>query len=119
MAPGDETSYEISKKRSELGNPTLHCVALILNLQLKKFTIGSDWVPKKLDVAVAMPDKIDLSAIRGMGIQPGSFRQKKKYLFTWFSHLQRRESRKQDLWGGNINLDRRTDKPLMESLYCD
>jgi len=42
-----------------------------LLVQLKKFTIGSDWVPKKLDVAVAMPDKIDLSAIRGMGIQPG------------------------------------------------
>ena len=53
---------------------TKYTALAILNTQLKKFTIGSDWVPKKLDVAVVMPDKIDLSAIRGMGIQPGSFR---------------------------------------------
>lgn len=42
-----------------------------LIIQLKKFTIGSDWVPQKLDVAVVMPEKIDLTAIRGSGIQPG------------------------------------------------
>jgi len=42
-----------------------------LVVQLKKFTIGSDWVPQKLDVAVAMPDMIDLSSIRGSGIKPG------------------------------------------------
>ena len=28
-------------------------------------------MPQKLDVAVAMPDKIDISSLRGAGIQPG------------------------------------------------
>jgi len=42
-----------------------------LVIQLKKFTIGADWVPLKLDVAVEMPDHIDLSSIRATGKQPG------------------------------------------------
>ncbi|KAI0220577.1 Ubiquitin carboxyl-terminal hydrolase 5 [Lamellibrachia satsuma] len=42
-----------------------------LLIQLKKFTIGEDWVPKKLDVAVDIPDDLDLTVLRGKGIQPG------------------------------------------------
>lgn len=42
-----------------------------LMVQLKKFTIGEDWIPRKLDVSVDVPDELDLSALRGMGIQPG------------------------------------------------
>lgn len=42
-----------------------------LLLHLKKFTIGDDWVPKKLDVSIDVPDNIDLTALRGNGIQPG------------------------------------------------
>ena len=34
-----------------------------LMIQLKKFDIGENWVPYKLDVEVAMPDEIDLSAL--------------------------------------------------------
>lgn len=30
-----------------------------------------DWIPIKLDVAVEMPDILDLSALRGSGAQPG------------------------------------------------
>lgn len=30
-----------------------------------------DWVPIKLDVAVEMPDILDLSPLRGAGPQPG------------------------------------------------
>ncbi|CAD7004184.1 ubiquitin carboxyl-terminal hydrolase 5 [Ceratitis capitata] len=41
-----------------------------LMMHLHKFTIGSDWVPKKLDVSVDMPDEIDLSNWRGTGMQP-------------------------------------------------
>lgn len=41
-----------------------------LMVQLKKFTIGDDWVPKKLDVAVDVPDILDLTGIRGKGKQP-------------------------------------------------
>ncbi|XP_013417871.1 ubiquitin carboxyl-terminal hydrolase 5 [Lingula anatina] len=42
-----------------------------LIIQLKKFTIGDDWVPKKLDVSVDIPDDLDLSDLRGQGRQPG------------------------------------------------
>ncbi|KAK7487678.1 hypothetical protein BaRGS_00021097 [Batillaria attramentaria] len=42
-----------------------------LVIQLKKFTIGEDWTPKKLDVSVDVPDELDLSQLRGKGKQPG------------------------------------------------
>ncbi|XP_072564675.1 ubiquitin carboxyl-terminal hydrolase 5-like [Paramormyrops kingsleyae] len=42
-----------------------------LVIQIKKFTFGLDWVPKKLDVSIDMPDTLDLSALRGTGQQPG------------------------------------------------
>ncbi|XP_026476766.1 ubiquitin carboxyl-terminal hydrolase 5 isoform X1 [Ctenocephalides felis] len=42
-----------------------------LFLHLKKFTLREDWVPVKLDVAVEMPDILDLSQLRGNGLQPG------------------------------------------------
>ncbi|XP_076451842.1 ubiquitin carboxyl-terminal hydrolase 5-like [Babylonia areolata] len=41
-----------------------------LFVQLKKFTIGEDWVPRKLDVSVEVPDFLDLSTLRGKGKQP-------------------------------------------------
>ncbi|XP_065340224.1 ubiquitin carboxyl-terminal hydrolase 5 [Cloeon dipterum] len=41
-----------------------------LMLHLKKFTLNEDWTPRKLDVAVEMPDVLDLSQIRGKGLQP-------------------------------------------------
>ncbi|XP_069039154.1 ubiquitin carboxyl-terminal hydrolase 5 isoform X1 [Lepisosteus oculatus] len=42
-----------------------------LVIQIKKFTFGLDWVPKKLDVSIDVPDSLDLSALRGAGLQPG------------------------------------------------
>ncbi|XP_015606873.1 ubiquitin carboxyl-terminal hydrolase 5 [Cephus cinctus] len=42
-----------------------------LLIHLKKFTVKDDWTPIKLDVAVEMPDFLDLNAIRGFGLQPG------------------------------------------------
>lgn len=42
-----------------------------LVIQLKKFTLREDWVPIKLDVAVDMPDVLDLTPLRGVGPQPG------------------------------------------------
>lgn len=38
---------------------------------MKKFTLREDWVPIKLDVAVEMPDVLDLTPLRGVGPQPG------------------------------------------------
>ncbi|XP_040205363.1 ubiquitin carboxyl-terminal hydrolase 13 isoform X2 [Rana temporaria] len=42
-----------------------------LVIQIKKFTFGLDWVPKKLDVMVDMPDILDINHLRGKGLQPG------------------------------------------------
>ncbi|XP_023298160.2 ubiquitin carboxyl-terminal hydrolase 5 [Lucilia cuprina] len=41
-----------------------------LMMHLRKFTLGDDWVPKKLDVEVKMPDELDLSNWRASGKQP-------------------------------------------------
>uniref|UniRef100_G3P6K9 Ubiquitin carboxyl-terminal hydrolase n=1 Tax=Gasterosteus aculeatus aculeatus TaxID=481459 RepID=G3P6K9_GASAC len=40
-----------------------------LVLQIKKFTFGVDWVPKKLDLAIDVPDFLDLSRLRATGLQ--------------------------------------------------
>uniref|UniRef100_A0AAQ6A9T3 Ubiquitin carboxyl-terminal hydrolase n=1 Tax=Amphiprion ocellaris TaxID=80972 RepID=A0AAQ6A9T3_AMPOC len=42
-----------------------------LVIQIKKFTFGLDWVPKKLDVSIDVPDTLDLSTLRATGQQPG------------------------------------------------
>lgn len=41
-----------------------------LLIHLKKFTVKEDWTPIKLDVAIEMPDRLDLSSLRGHGLQP-------------------------------------------------
>uniref|UniRef100_A0A8C1Z5A7 Ubiquitin carboxyl-terminal hydrolase n=1 Tax=Cyprinus carpio TaxID=7962 RepID=A0A8C1Z5A7_CYPCA len=40
-------------------------------MQIKKFTFGVDWVPKKLDVSVDVPDFLDLNRLRATGLQAG------------------------------------------------
>lgn len=42
-----------------------------LMVQLNKFVIGSDWVPKKLDVSMDVPDELDLTGLQGTGLLPG------------------------------------------------
>ncbi|XP_048362758.1 ubiquitin carboxyl-terminal hydrolase 13 isoform X2 [Sphaerodactylus townsendi] len=42
-----------------------------LVVQIKKFTFGLDWIPKKLDVSIDMPDVLDISHLRAKGLQPG------------------------------------------------
>ncbi|XP_043203886.1 ubiquitin carboxyl-terminal hydrolase 5-like [Amphibalanus amphitrite] len=42
-----------------------------LLVQLQRFTVGDDWLPKKLDVSIPVPDELDLSSLRGAGLQPG------------------------------------------------
>ncbi|CAH0548002.1 unnamed protein product [Brassicogethes aeneus] len=39
-------------------------------IQLKKFMLREDWVPIKLDVSIEMPDVLDLTSLRGGGLQP-------------------------------------------------
>ncbi|XP_006818005.1 ubiquitin carboxyl-terminal hydrolase 5-like [Saccoglossus kowalevskii] len=40
-----------------------------LVIQLKKFTLSEDWTPKKLDISVDVTDELDLSLLRGKGLQ--------------------------------------------------
>ncbi|XP_061097803.1 ubiquitin carboxyl-terminal hydrolase 13-like isoform X1 [Conger conger] len=40
-------------------------------VQIKKFTFGMDWIPKKIDVSIDMPDYLDLSRLRATGLQAG------------------------------------------------
>ncbi|XP_077440105.1 ubiquitin carboxyl-terminal hydrolase 13 isoform X2 [Vanacampus margaritifer] len=40
-----------------------------LAVQIKKFTFGVDWVPKKLDLGIDVPDFLDLSRLRAIGLQ--------------------------------------------------
>lgn len=40
-------------------------------IHLKKFTLREDWVPIKLDVSVDMPEELDISHLRGNGVQEG------------------------------------------------
>ncbi|KAF2975716.1 hypothetical protein EK904_014029 [Melospiza melodia maxima] len=42
-----------------------------LVVQIKKFTFGLDWIPKKLDVSIDMPDFLDITHLRARGLQPG------------------------------------------------
>jgi ubiquitin carboxyl-terminal hydrolase 5/13 len=38
---------------------------------MRRFTVGDDWVPKKLDVDVHVPDVLDLEWMRSSGQKPG------------------------------------------------
>ena len=39
-------------------------------IQLRKFTLAKDWSPVKLDVAVEIPQILDLSFMKASGQQP-------------------------------------------------
>ncbi|GFS18934.1 ubiquitinyl hydrolase 1, partial [Elysia marginata] len=67
----DFYSSAIQGKTTALKATRLATFPDYLMIQLKKFTIGDDWVPRKLDVAVQMPDVLDLGQLRGRGLQPG------------------------------------------------
>ncbi|XP_015216240.2 ubiquitin carboxyl-terminal hydrolase 13 isoform X2 [Lepisosteus oculatus] len=44
---------------------------LYLVVQIKKFTFGVDWVPKKVDLSIDVPDLLDISHLRAAGLRPG------------------------------------------------
>lgn len=67
----DFFSSALNKKTRALKKTRLRTFPDYLLVQLKKFTIGSDWVPRKLDVSIDVPDILDLSSARGHGRQPG------------------------------------------------
>lgn len=40
-----------------------------LMVQMSKFSFGEDWVPKKYDVLIDVPDQLDVSHLKGCGLQ--------------------------------------------------
>lgn len=56
----------VAKKRMRLSTFPQY-----LLVQLKKFDVGPDWQPYKLDVEVQMPDQIDLAQLQAKGKQDG------------------------------------------------
>ena len=42
-----------------------------LAVQLRRFYVGEDWTPKKLDVLVDVPQSVSLEHLRATGLQPG------------------------------------------------
>ncbi|XP_072175278.1 ubiquitin carboxyl-terminal hydrolase 5-like [Diadema setosum] len=66
----DFYSSAIKAKTTALRSTKLASFPDFLIIQLKKFMLGDDWVPKKLDVSVDMPDELDLTGYRGSGLQP-------------------------------------------------
>ncbi|XP_030385428.1 ubiquitin carboxyl-terminal hydrolase 5 [Scaptodrosophila lebanonensis] len=65
-------STAINGKTNAKKSTRLATMPDFLMIHLAKFTLGDDWVPKKLDVSVDMPDELDLCTWRSTGgLQPG------------------------------------------------
>nr|CAG4650743.1 EOG090X0181 [Simocephalus serrulatus] len=64
-------STAINGKTTALKTTKLATFPEFLWIQLRKFTLAEDWTPVKIDVAVEIPNTIDLSFMRGSGLQNG------------------------------------------------
>ena len=42
-----------------------------LFVHLRKYVVGDNWLPKKLDVLIKAPETLDLEFLRSQGVQPG------------------------------------------------
>ncbi|XP_050025600.1 ubiquitin carboxyl-terminal hydrolase 5 [Dermacentor andersoni] len=67
----DFFSTAVNKKVTAEKTTRLRTFPDYLMIQLKKFALGQNWIPKKLDVEMLMPHQLDLSFLRGNGVQPG------------------------------------------------
>lgn len=62
-------STAINDKTTATKQTRLATMPDYLFLHMKKFTMREDWTPVKLDVSVDCPDEIDISFLRGSGLQ--------------------------------------------------
>ncbi|XP_037513037.1 ubiquitin carboxyl-terminal hydrolase 5 [Rhipicephalus sanguineus] len=67
----DFFSTAVNKKVTVEKTTRLRTFPDYLMIQMKKFALGQNWIPKKLDVEMLMPHQLDLSFLRGSGVQPG------------------------------------------------
>ncbi|KAK3734675.1 hypothetical protein QZH41_009289, partial [Actinostola sp. cb2023] len=68
-------AYETKRKQAEEKKERLTTRFVTfpdyLMVHIKKFTLGDDWVPKKLDIALQIMEELDISHLRGNGLLPG------------------------------------------------
>lgn len=64
-------STAINAKTTAKKTTKLASMPDFLMLHLKKFTLKEDWTSVKLDVAIDIPEVLDLETLRGTGKQPG------------------------------------------------
>ncbi|CAH0386302.1 unnamed protein product [Bemisia tabaci] len=64
-------SSAVNDKTTAFKTTKLSTFPDVLLLHVKKFKLREDWTPIKLDVSIDMPDTVDLSILRGNGLQPG------------------------------------------------
>uniref|UniRef100_A0A8K9V1Y4 Ubiquitin carboxyl-terminal hydrolase n=1 Tax=Oncorhynchus mykiss TaxID=8022 RepID=A0A8K9V1Y4_ONCMY len=67
----DFWSSELQAKSAGVKTSRFASFPEYLVVQIKKFTFVVDWVPKKVDLSIDMPDFLDLSRLRGTGLQAG------------------------------------------------
>lgn len=63
----DFTSPETGTKGSAFKRTRFQTFPEYLAVHLKRYYISDDWIPKKLDVSVLMPEELDLRALKGSG----------------------------------------------------
>lgn len=68
-----EDFYSTAINATTVANKTTRFLTFpdYLMVQVKKFTLGEDWVPKKLDVSIEVSQELDITCLRGTGLQPG------------------------------------------------
>lgn len=64
-------SSAIQGKTTAIKTAGLRTFPKYLVIALRRFTIGENWAPKKLDVLVDVPDELDLENLRSKGLAPG------------------------------------------------
>jgi len=67
----DFYSSAINSKTTAKKTTRLATFPNYLMVQLLKFRVDENWQPVKLDVEVDMPDQLDLSSLKGKGLQEG------------------------------------------------
>jgi ubiquitin carboxyl-terminal hydrolase 5/13 len=68
-----EDFYSTALKRKSIASKVARIKTMpnFLAVQLRRYYVGEDWTPKKLDVLVDVPMTISLEHLRAQGLQPG------------------------------------------------
>ncbi|CAK8992054.1 Ubiquitin carboxyl-terminal hydrolase 5 (Deubiquitinating enzyme 5) (Isopeptidase T) (Ubiquitin thioesterase 5) (Ubiquitin-specific-processing protease 5), partial [Durusdinium trenchii] len=67
----DYLSPATGKRGNASKTPSLATFPRFLAVQMKRYVVGENWMPKKIECRVPVPERINLAEVRGNGIQPG------------------------------------------------